>query len=107
MTKESSAPQLLATAISTARTGDYATVEDVRARLEALATEAARKPASPFSRSEPIAIPELEVAALIELGQGRTELAAEQYGKLAQIWEERKTLPELDEALDYLAGEGS
>ena len=36
--------------------------------------------------------------------QGRTELAAEQYGKLAQIWQERKTLPEMDEALDYLAG---
>ncbi len=168
-----------------ARTGNYATAEDARAGLEALATEAAEKPPSPFSRSEPIAISELEVAALIELGQGqtqaalehleqgialadrmgtprgaaqplkpvhelyaevrlelgqldeaaglfeaslrrtpdrprsllglartyaaqgRTELAAEQYGKLAQIWEERRTLPELDEALDYLASEDS
>ena len=185
VTEESSPPELLATGISAARTGDYATAEDARARLEALATEAAGKPASRFSRSEPIAISGLEVAALIELGrgqtqaalehleqgialansmgtprgparplkpvhelyaevrlelgqldeavglfeaslrrtpnrprsllglartyaaQGQTELAAEQYGKLAQIWEERKTLPELDEALDYLAGEDS
>ncbi len=185
VTDESSAPELLATGISAARTGDTATAEDARAGLEALATEAAEKPPSPFSRSEPIAISELEVAALIELGQGqtqaalehleqgialadrmgtprgaaqplkpvhelyaevrlelgqldeaaglfeaslrrtpdrprsllglartyaaqgRTELAAEQYGKLAQIWEERRTLPELDEALDYLASEDS
>jgi tetratricopeptide (TPR) repeat protein len=185
VTEQSSAPELLATGISAARTGDYATAEDARARLETLATEAASKPASRFSRSEPITISELEVAALIELGQGRTqaaleyleqgialansmgtprgpaqplkpvhelyaevrlelgqldeavglfeaslrrtpnrprsllglartyaaqgrsELAAEQYGKLAQIWEERKALPELDEALDYLAGEDS
>ena len=182
VTGESPAPELLATGISAVRAGDYATAEKARARLQALATEAEGKPASPFFRSEFIVISELEVAALIDLGQGRTQaalerlekgialadrtgaprgavqpvkpvhelyaevrlelgqldeaaglfdaslrrtpnrprsllglartyaaqgrtkLAAEQYGKLVQIWEERETLPEMDEALDYLAG---
>ena len=77
VTEQSSAPELLATGLSAARTGDYTTAEKARARLETLAAEAAKRPPSRFSRAETIAIAGLEVAALIELGQGRAQVALE------------------------------
>ena len=185
VTEQSSATELLATGLSAARTGDYATAGKARARLETLAAKAAKAPPSRLSRSETIAIAGLEVAALIELGkgrpqralerleeaialaeglgaprgaprplkpvhelyaevqleigqldeaaelfeaslrrtpnrprsllglartyaaQGKSELAAEQYRKLIRAWEERETLPEMDEAREYVAGAGS
>jgi tetratricopeptide (TPR) repeat protein len=185
VTEQSSATELLATGLSAARTEDYATAGKARARLATLAAKAAKAPPSRLSRSETIAIAGLEVAALIELGkgrpqlalerleeaialaeglgaprgaprplkpvhelyaevqleigqldealglfeaslrrtpnrprsllglartyaaQGRRELAAEQYEKLILAWEERETLPEMDEARDYVAGAGS